>query len=420
MYARKRLDISYADIGSGLFATLFTRDPAPRTAAIERWFSADPAVSQALVTLSVRTGFDLYLRALDLPRGSEVLCSALTIPDMGRVIDEHGLVPVPIDIDPATLAPRMECLRRALTPRTKLILIAHIFGTRTPLAPYASFAREHGLLLLEDDAQAFTDYEFKGDPDADVCMFSFGPIKTATALQGGVLVVKDRAVLERMRTFQASYPVASSRAYAARLCKYAGLKLVSTRLGYSAFVGFCHLRGKSHDAAIQSSVRGFGGGDFWEKLRHRPSAALCALLARRLRQADGRRVQLRTEKALRLRARLGTSYEIPGGAASIHSYWVFTILADEPERVVAALAEAGFDATRVATMKSVPAPAGQDGLAPREALALLDRLIYLPVYPELSERSLERLASVLLVLRRPARSQSSDPAQASTRASARA
>ena len=420
MYARKRLDISYADIAAGIGASLFARDPAPHAAAIERWFSAEGAAPSALATLSVRSGFDLYLRVLALPRGSEVLCSALTIPDMWRVIEHHGLVPVPIDVDPATLAPRLELMQQALTPRTKLILIAHIFGTRAPLAPYARLAREHGLLLLEDDAQSFTDFDFKGDPDADVCMFSFGPIKTAAALQGGVLVVRDRAVLAAMRAIHDAYPPSFARPYALRLLKYAGLKLVSTRLGYSAFVAYCHARGKSHDQVIQGSVRGFSGGDFFEKIRHRPSAALCALLRRRLEQADGRRVRQRTDKALRLRTLLGSTYEIPGGKALIHSYWVFTILADEPDRVVAALAEAGFDATRVATMKSVPTPPGREDLAPKEALSILERLIYLPVYPELPERALARLAETLLAVRRPARSTSSDPAHANARASARA
>ncbi|HCK72012.1 MAG TPA: aminotransferase DegT, partial [Planctomycetaceae bacterium] len=50
--------------------------------------------------LSVRTGFDLLFQALNLPAGSEVLVSALTIDGMLRVIEEHDLVAVPVDLDP--------------------------------------------------------------------------------------------------------------------------------------------------------------------------------------------------------------------------------------------------------------------------------------------------------------------------------
>lgn len=62
-----------------------------------------------------RTGFDLLLQSLRLPKGSEVLCSAITIPDMLYVIRSHGLVPVPVDLDPKTLAVDMEQLRLAVS-----------------------------------------------------------------------------------------------------------------------------------------------------------------------------------------------------------------------------------------------------------------------------------------------------------------
>ncbi|GMF56664.1 unnamed protein product [Phytophthora fragariaefolia] len=61
------------------------------------------------------TGFDLLLQTLKLPAGSEVLCSAITIPDMIYVLRYHGLVPVPVDLDPETLAVDMEALKKAVT-----------------------------------------------------------------------------------------------------------------------------------------------------------------------------------------------------------------------------------------------------------------------------------------------------------------
>ena len=70
------------------------------------------------------------------------------------------------------------------------------------------FAREHGLLLVEDCAQAFQGPERMGDPVADVSMYSFGTLKTSTALGGAILRVRDREVLGRMRGIQASYPSA--------------------------------------------------------------------------------------------------------------------------------------------------------------------------------------------------------------------
>src|SRR5215207_2374437 len=74
---------------------------------------------------------------------------------MVRIISEHGLRAVPVDIDPETLAPLPCMLQAALTPRTRIVLVAHLFGGRMDLGVVAKFARERGLFLVEDCAQAF-------------------------------------------------------------------------------------------------------------------------------------------------------------------------------------------------------------------------------------------------------------------------
>lgn len=99
--------------------------------------------------LSVRTAFDLYLKTLKLPRGSLVICSALTIPDMVTIFEEHGLVPVPVDLDPETLAPEPGSLEAEVErygggcdvvengvgaqqqqQRVRAIYVAHVFGAQ--------------------------------------------------------------------------------------------------------------------------------------------------------------------------------------------------------------------------------------------------------------------------------------------------
>ena len=139
----------------------------------------------------MRTGFDLWLQSLALPPGSEVLVSAITIRDMVRIIEAHGLVPVPVDVNPEDLSVNVESLRRAVSPRTRAILVAHLFGTRPPLEPILEIARQHNLLVAEDCAQAFAGRHFTGHPEADISMFSFGSIKTATALGGAIVRVRD-------------------------------------------------------------------------------------------------------------------------------------------------------------------------------------------------------------------------------------
>jgi dTDP-4-amino-4,6-dideoxygalactose transaminase len=392
MYARKRLDIGWLDLASGLVNAGLPLDRATLARRIEHWFSPDGG---ALCTLSIRSGLELYLEQQALPKGSEVLMSALTIPDMWKVVERHGLVPVPVDVDTRTLAPKLDGLAKAATGKTRMLIVAHLFGTRFDLAPYARVARERGWLLLEDCAQAFTGPDYLGHPAADVSMFSFGPIKTSAALAGGVLVVRDRPLLTQMRAVHAQWPVQSGGTYAKRVLKYAGLKAVSNPVLYRGFVKWCELKGTNQDAVIQGTVRGFAGGDFWAKIRHQPSAPLLSVIERRVFGFQGRRVASRTEIARELVARTAGRARLPGIEAPFHSFWVFTILVDEPARAVELLRRHGYDATQVATLSAVPAPPGREDLDAREARAMLAQMVYLPVYPELPMRKIDELGALL-------------------------
>lgn len=393
MNSRKRFDIGWNDLVSGLAACTSRADGADACARIERWF--DDGAGDAFACLSVRTGLDLYLRQLALPAGSEVLMSALTIPDMARVVTEHGLVVVPVDVDPGTLAPRPEAWRRAAGPKTRLAILAHLFGTRVPLDPLIELRRELGILVLEDAAQAFTGADWRGDPQADVSMFSFGPIKTTTALQGAVLRIRDGAVLQRMRAAHAQYPRATQGAFAKRIGKYSMLKALTWRPVYSAFVRINRALGRPVDGVIQRTVRGFPGGEFFANIRHRPSTAMYSLLARRLEHCDSARIAARARLGDDLARAIGDVAAVPGMRAPLHTHWVFTVDADRPDELVARLRNEGFDATRVATLSALSASDGRADAEPREARALVSRLVYLPLYPELGAARAARLGQLV-------------------------
>ena len=397
MFVRKRFDIGWLDMASGLWSCVSARDEARAARAVESWFDD----ADAFACLSVRSGLHLYLEMLALPHGSEVLMSALTIPDMKKVVEHHGLVVVPVDVDAASLAPPPGAWRSACTDRTRLAIVAHLFGTRVSLEPLLALRAERGVLVLEDCAQAFTGADYTGHPHSDVAMFSFGPIKTATALAGGVLRVRDRRLLARMRATHATWPVQSRSGYARRILKYAGLKALSTRVLYEGFVAACAAFGSSPDKVIQGTVRGFKGGDSFQKIRHRPSAPLLEVMARRLRRGSERRVALRTARALRVIARAGGALEYPGSAAPFKSFWVFTVLSNRPQELVARLWARGFDATQAATLAALPAPGSHPHTEPHQARAMLARLVYVPVYPEMPEPKHDELASIVRAMQRP-------------------
>ena len=163
--------------------------PTARAIVGDDWLPPE----EVILSLSVRSGLDLLLTALELPAGSEMIVSAVTIPDMVRIVEHHRLVPVPVDVDGRTLQPVLEHLERSITPRTRAILVAHLFGTHIDMVPIIELAKQHDLLVIEDCAQAFVGSAYAGHPDSDCALFSFGPIKTATALGGAVVPVRDAA-----------------------------------------------------------------------------------------------------------------------------------------------------------------------------------------------------------------------------------
>jgi perosamine synthetase len=325
--------------------------------------------------------------------GTEVIVSAITHPDMVRILERHGLVAVPVDIQPETLAPAPGAVESAVTERTRAILVAHLFGGRADLAPIAEVAAERQLLLLEDCAQSFCGPGDRGNEAADVSMFSFGSIKTCPVLGGAILYVRRPELLEKMRALQAGWARQPRREYAARVVRFFGLCVLQNPLVYGTFVRMGAVAGIDTDRLVNGAVHALRPpssdetDNFGRWLRRRPSAPLRALLRHRLRSFDAhrlaRRAALGDELATSLRSQ-------PGSAALDRTHWVFPVVPDDPDAFIAALRSAGFDATRATTsITAVGSP------PPPRAAELMDRVVFVPAYPELPRRAVERLRRVL-------------------------
>lgn len=392
MWARKRFDIGWGDLG--LAAARCVTGGSAGAADDAGWLKPDRGGDFAC--LSVRSGFDLLLGAAGFPQGSEVLVSAMTIPDMVRIIEHHGLVPVPLDLDPDLAFPPAVQIASRVTSRTRAVLIAHLFGATPPLDEHIALARSHRLLFIEDCAQAFRGRDYAGHPDADVSFFSFGTIKTASALGGALARVRNVELLAEMRRRHAHYAVQSRVTYLGRVLKYVLLKALTYRLPFKCLVGALRLLGQDHDRVLNSSVSGFAADQLFELIRRRPCAALLDTLRRRIGSFDGARQLRRAERGRRLAHALRGSFACPAAHLSPHAFWVFPILADAPDAVRLELARYGFDATQGHSMIVVDPPAGREGLEPRETRRFLSRILFLPFYDAMPDEELDRMAAVLV------------------------
>lgn len=388
LQSRHRLDIRLRDFAYAALAVVWARDAEEfGTRLAETWSPS----GQGLACRSVRSGFHLLLDTLDLPAGGEVLVSAVTHPDMVRIIEAHGLVAVPVDLDLASLAPKLDLAESLITPRTEAILIAHLFGGRVDMAPIVAFAKRHRLLLWEDCAQAFTGPSNTGDPAADVSMYSFGALKTCTALGGALLKVTDRSLLGRMRTIHQAWSIQPRRAYAANVLKFLAFRFATRPTVYGLLAWIHRVLGRDFDRTVNNSVRAFRQGELLHQLEVRPSAPLLATLAFRLRTFDDLRLRWRTASGEWLVAHLPSHVHSLGAQVGA-TYWLFPVWTARSDQLIAACGQAGFDAARGASsVSAVAAPAGR--LVPVNARRMMAGLVFIPAYPELPKGSLARLVA---------------------------
>ena len=276
-WIRLRIDLGWRDL---LAAVGFSCSRGGRELAAQETAQAWDPADECLITLSVRSGLDLLLRALKLPRGSKVLFTALTVPGMIEIAEDHGLRVGAVDI---TTEGQIcaHSLQSAIDPDTRMIVVVHLFGGRTDLTLAVELAQLHGLVLVEDSAQRFCGPGDPGDPRSDVVLHSFGPIKSCTALGGGVVRVKDQSLRKRMRQILATDPVQSAARFRKRVVRFGILKLLSGRIAASGVIVVLQCLRIDADAALTTLAKGFRGSDFVKQLRYQPSTPLLRLLRRR-------------------------------------------------------------------------------------------------------------------------------------------
>ncbi len=380
MWVRMRFGIGWRDLAAGL---AYCAVPSSRTknyaAAVNAWTDRD----DCLILLSVRSAFDLLLQELALEPGDEVLLSAWTVPDMIRIVEAHGLVPVPVDVDHRGHL-CMDSLSRSMTARAQLLVVAHLFGGRTPLDNVVPMLKKHGVMLVEDCAQSFDHVGDTGHPDSDVVMHSFGPIKTATALGGAVVRVASRSLRDGMESRAAKAPVQTRFKFSLRVFRFSILKLLSGRYAASVLFGLLSRFGVDVDAKVNSLGRGFIGRDILKQIRLQPSAPLLKLMTRRFKEFDFGRIEHRK--------RLGEIFDRELGfdeRPADDSRWICPLFVPDKHATCDRLRAAGFDATCRSRMVVVPAVDEREAITAGENW---ERVVFLPWYPDLNESEVRRMA----------------------------
>lgn len=139
--------------------------------------------------------------ALELGKGDEVILPTFTIISCAAPLVRANVTPVLVDADPQTFNMRAEDIAARITPRTKAIMVVHLYGLPCDMDPILDLARQYHLAIIEDAAEMHGQ-TYKGrscGSFGDVSCFSFYPNKHITCGEGGMVVTDDEKIAERSK-----------------------------------------------------------------------------------------------------------------------------------------------------------------------------------------------------------------------------
>lgn len=301
----------------------------------------------------------LAMLALEIGPGDEVITTPFTFIATAEAIAYVGATPVFVDIDPKTYNIDINLIEAAITPKTKALLPVHLFGLPTDMHAINAIARKHDLHVVEDCAQSFgaTIGNKQTGTVSDVGCFSFFPSKNLGAFgDGGMVTTNNTETAESLRMY---------RAHGSKVRYHHDV------IGYNS-------RLDEMQAAILR-----------QKLPHIDTY-----------NAERRRVAKRyCDQLSELSVQLPLQSNAPGETAAVAVFHQFTLLTDKRDAIQTALID-----NQIASAIYYPIP-----LHKQKAIQALmegevscpvaedysERCLSLPIYPELSNESVDRIVSVV-------------------------
>jgi perosamine synthetase len=169
----------------------------------ERQFAAKLGVTYAHACSSGSAAMHAAVAAINPEPGDEIITTSIT--DMGALapILYQGAIPVFADVDPRTGNVTDDSIAARITPRTKAIVVTHLFGNPCDMTAIMHLARTHGIPVIEDCAQAFlaTHADQTIGTFGDLAAFSLQQGKHITTGEGGLVVSNNKELARRVYLF---------------------------------------------------------------------------------------------------------------------------------------------------------------------------------------------------------------------------
>jgi len=323
-------------------------------AGFEQEFGAYCEAAECIAVNSGTSALHLALLAAGVGPGDEVITVPYTFVASVAAITYSGARPVLIDIDPRSFTMNPAAIEAAITPRTKAIMPVHLYGQPADMDPIIEVARRHGLVVIEDAAQAHG-AKYKGrqvGSIADMTCFSFYPTKNLGACgEGGAVTTNNAEFARKIRMLR---DWGQDRKYHHVL------------------------------RAFNYRMEGFQGAILRVKLRHLEA------------WTEARRTVVAQYNELLADASVERPKEMPWAR---HVYHVYTVRSQDRDGLQAALLAEGI---QTAIHYAIPVhlqPAYADlgygkGSLPKSESAA-EQVLSLPLYPELSEEAIHHVAGIV-------------------------
>ena len=181
----------------------------PQVAAFEREFAELVGATRACAVSNCTTALHLALLSVGVGPGDEVITASHSFIATANAIRYCGAIPIFVDIDPCTYNIDPHRVAEAVTSRTRAILAIHQMGMPCDLASLTDVASRHYIALIEDAACAAGsqirvngEWEQIGKPRGQIACFSFHPRKVITTGEGGMLTTSDPELDHKFRLFR--------------------------------------------------------------------------------------------------------------------------------------------------------------------------------------------------------------------------
>lgn len=321
-------------------------------AAFEAEFSGHVGGRECVAVNSGTSALHLGMLASGIGSGDEVIVPSFTFAATANSVALTGATPVFADIDPRTYCMDAGATAAAITSRTVAIMPVHLFGQPAEMSAMRELCNRHGLLLLEDAAQAHG-ATWRGAPAGslgDLAAFSFYATKNMTTGEGGMVVTNDAAV-----------------ARAARLLRNQGME----KRYVNEVVGF-----NNRMTDLQAAIGRVQLERLPELNRQRQSNAVALSVA--LGEMDG--VRLPSTRA---------------GATHVYHQYTIRVKGGLRDSFVASLGDSGIGTSVYYRTPTHMLPSFGSSLDLPVTVATAREVVSLPVYPTLTPADLTRIVDAV-------------------------